>query len=494
MGHVDHGKTSLLDAVRGTYVVDSEAGGITQHIGAYQVEARGHKITFLDTPGHEAFTMMRARGAKATDIVVLVVAADDGVKPQTLEAIDHARAAGVPIVVAINKIDKPGSNPARVKQQLAERELVVEEYGGDVVSCEVSAKQRIGLDTLLEMILLVADMKELKADPEKPAAGVVLETRLDRARGVLATVLVLEGSLRPGDPFIAGSAYGKVRAMTDNLGQRVTIAGPATPVEVMGFADEPGAGDSFQSVPDEAKARQIAAFRREKIREQQQKMTARRSLQSLADAIASGEVKELPILLKADVQGSLEALKKALNELPSDRVRISVLRSSTGAITQADVLLAAASNAVVVGFNVRPDRAAQERAEEEKVELRMYTVIYDMVDDIRKAMVGLLEPTFKEVVLGQATVRQLFRVPKIGTIAGCYITDGKVTRNSEVRLLRDNVVIFTGKINSLKRFKDDASEVKQGYECGIGIAGYNDLKEDDVIESFVMEKVMAETL
>jgi translation initiation factor IF-2 len=359
MGHVDHGKTSLLDAVRETSVVDSEAGGITQHIGAYQVETRGRKITFLDTPGHEAFTMMRARGAKSTDIVVLVVAADDGVKPQTQEAIDHARAAGVPMVVAINKIDKPGSNPAMVKQQLADRELVVEEYGGDVVSCEVSAKQRTGLDALLEMILLVADMKELKADPEKPATGVVLEARLDRARGVLATVLVLEGSLKPGDPFIAGSAYGKVRAMTDNLGQRVAIAGPSTPVEVMGFADEPGAGDSFQSVPDEAKVRQIAAFRREKIREQQQKMSSRRSLQSLADAIASGEVKELPILLKADVQGSLEALKKALNELPSDRVRVSVLRSSIGAITQADVLLAAASNAVVVGFNVRPDKAAQ---------------------------------------------------------------------------------------------------------------------------------------
>jgi translation initiation factor IF-2 len=494
MGHVDHGKTSLLDALRGTYVVDSEAGGITQHIGAYQVEDKGRKITFLDTPGHEAFTMMRARGAKSTDIVVLVVAADDGVKPQTQEAIDHARAAGVPMVVAINKIDKPGANPAMVKKQLADRELVVEEYGGDVVSCEVSAKQRTGLDDLLEMILLVADMKELKADPDKPAAGVVLEARLDRARGVLATVLVLEGSLKPGDPFIAGSAYGKVRAMTDNLGHRVSIAGPSTPVEVMGFADEPGAGDSFQSVPDEAKVRQIASFRREKIREQQQKVSARRSLQSLADDIASGEVKELPILLKADVQGSLEALRKALNELPSDKVRVSVLRSSIGAITQADVLLAAASNAVVVGFNVRPDKAATERAEEEKVELRMYTVIYDLIDDIKKAMVGLLEPTFKEVVLGQAQVRQLFRVPRLGTIAGCYMTDGKVTRNSEVRLLRDNVVIYTGKIGSLKRFKDDVSEVKQGYECGIGIAGYNDLKEEDVIESFVMEKVMAESL
>jgi translation initiation factor IF-2 len=494
MGHVDHGKTSLLDALRGTYVVDSEAGGITQHIGAYQVEARGRKITFLDTPGHEAFTMMRARGAKSTDIVVLVVAADDGVKPQTLEAIDHARAAGVPMVVAINKIDTPGSNPVMVKQQLAERELVVEEYGGDVVSCEVSAKQRTGLDELLEMILLVADMKELKADPEKPAKGVVLEARLDRARGVLATVLVLEGTLKPGDPFIAGSASGKVRAMTDNLGHRVTVAGPSTPVEVMGFADEPGAGDSFQSVPDEAKVRQIAAFRREKVREQQQKASARRTLQSLANDIASGAVKELPILLKADVQGSLEALRKALGELPSDRVRVSILRSSIGAITQADVLLAAASNAIVVGFNVRPDKAARARADEETVELLMYTVIYDLVDDIKKAMVGLLEPTFKEVVLGQAKVRQLFRVPKLGTIAGCYITDGKVTRNSEVRLLRDNVVIYTGKIGSLRRFKDDVSEVKQGYECGIGIAGYNDLKDDDVIESFVMEKVMAKSL
>ena len=494
MGHVDHGKTSLLDALRGTFVADSEAGGITQHIGAYQVEAGDHKITFLDTPGHEAFTMMRARGAKSTDIVVLVVAADDGVKPQTLEAIDHARAAGVPMVVAINKIDKPGSNPARVKQQLAERELVVEEYGGDVVSCEVSAKQRTGLDELLEMILLVADMKELRADPERPATGVVLEARLDRARGVLATVLVLDGSLKPGDPFIAGAASGKVRAMTDNLGQRVTIAGPSTPVEVMGFADEPGAGDSFQSVPDEAKVRQIASFRRDKIREQKQKASARRTLQSLANDIASGEVKELPILLKADVQGSLEALRKALAGLPSDRVRISVLRSSIGAITQADVLLAAASNAIVVGFNVRPDKAATSRADEESVELRMYTVIYDMVDDIKSAMVGLLEPTFKEVVLGQAKVRQLFRVPRLGTIAGCYITDGKVTRNSEARLLRDNVVIHTGKLGSLRRFKDDVSEVKQGYECGIGVAGYNDLKEDDVIESFVMEKVMAESL
>jgi len=494
MGHVDHGKTSLLDAVRGTYVVDSEAGGITQHIGAYQVEAKEHKITFLDTPGHEAFTMMRARGAKATDIVVLVVAADDGVKPQTLEAIDHARAAGVPMVVAINKMDKPNANPAMVKQQLAERELVVEEYGGDVVSCEVSAKQRTGLDELLEMILLVADMKELRADPEKPATGVVLEARLDRARGVLATVLVLGGTLKPGDPFIAGSASGKVRAMMDDKGNRVAAAGPATPVEVMGFANEPGAGDAFQAVSDEAKARQIATIRQEKIREKQQQVSARRSLESLAQDIATGAVKELAILLKADVQGSVEALRKALAEIPSDRVRVNVLRASIGAITQADVLLAAASNAIVVGFNVRPDKTATEGAKVENVELRMYTVIYDLVDDIKKAMLGLLEPTFKEVVLGQAQIRQLFRVPKIGAVAGCYVTEGKIARSSEVRLLRDNVVVHTGKLGSLRRFKDDVSEVKQGYECGIGIAGYNDVKEGDVIESFVMEKVMAESL
>ena len=494
MGHVDHGKTSLLDAIRATKVVETEAGGITQHIGAYQVDARGRKITFLDTPGHEAFTMMRARGAKATDIVVLVVAADDGVKPQTLEAIDHARAADVPIVVAINKIDKPGANVDRVKQQLSERGLLVEAYGGDIVSCEVSAKKRMGLDELLEMILLVADLKDLKAAPDRPGAGVVLEARLDRARGVLATVLVLEGTLGIGDPFIAGSAYGKVRAMMDDKGHRVGRAGPATPVEVMGFATEPGAGDSFQAVADEAKARQIAAFRQEKVRAERQRVTARRTLESLAQEIATGEVKELPILLKTDVQGSQEALQKTLADLPSDRVRISILRSSIGAITQADVLLAAASDAIIVGFNVRPDRTAAELAKEEQVELRLYTVIYDLVDDMKKAMLGLLEPTFREKVLGQAEVRQLFRVPRVGVVAGCHVIDGKIARSSEIRLLRDNVVVFTGRIGSLRRFKDDVSEVKQGYECGIGIEGYNDLKESDVIESFVMEKVVAESL
>jgi translation initiation factor IF-2 len=494
MGHVDHGKTSLLDAFRATDVVDKEAGGITQHIGAYQIEGRGRKITFLDTPGHEAFTLMRARGAKATDIVVLVIAADDGVKPQTLEALDHSRAADVPIVVAINKIDKPEANVDRVKQQLAEHELLIEEYGGDVVSCEVSAKKRLGLDDLLEMILLVSDIKEFKADPNKPATGVVLEARLDRARGVVATVLVQTGTLKTGDPFIAGSSFGKVRAMVDDHGQRTDTAGPSTPVEVMGFAGTPQAGDRFQAVAEEAKARQIASFRQEKDREEKQKASARRTLESLARDIAAGEVKELPILLKADVQGSIEALSKAIADLPSDKVRVNILRSSIGAITQADVLLAAASNAIVVGFNVRPDKASIELAKEEQVELRMYTVIYELVDEIKQAMVGLLEPTLKEKVLGQAEVRQLFRVPKVGVVAGCYITEGKVTRDSDVRLIRDNVVILTGKIGSLRRFKNDVAEVKGGYECGIGIANYNDIKEGDIIESFTMEKVAPESL
>ncbi|MCP3978054.1 MAG: translation initiation factor IF-2 [bacterium] len=494
MGHVDHGKTSLLDAIRTTNVVDREAGGITQHIGAYQVEENGQKITFLDTPGHEAFTLMRARGARATDIVVLVVAADDGVKPQTLEAIDHAQAAKVPLVVAVNKIDKPGANTERVKQQLAERELLVEEYGGTTVCCEVSAKQRTGLDELLEMILLVADMKELQASPTKPATGVVLEARRDRSKGVLATVLVQEGTLKIGDAFIAGASYGKVRAMTDEHGRRTTEAGPSTPVEVMGFATEAGSGDSFQIVSTESKARQIASFRQEKARAEKQRKSARRSLESLAADIAAGEVKELPVLLKADVHGSVEAIEKALADLPTDKVRVGILRSSIGAITQADVLLAAASNAIIVGFNVRPDKGAADLAKQEGVDIRPYTVIYSLLDEIKSAMVGLLEPTYKENILGQAEVRQLFKVPKIGFIAGCYVTGGKVTRKAEVRLLRENVVIYTGKVGSLRRFKDDVAEVKQGYECGIGIEGYNNLKESDVIEFFEMQRIEATSL
>ncbi|HET9300489.1 MAG TPA: translation initiation factor IF-2, partial [Candidatus Polarisedimenticolaceae bacterium] len=494
MGHVDHGKTSLLDAIRTTNVVETEHGGITQHIGAYQVVEKGRKITFLDTPGHEAFTMMRARGARVTDIVVLVVAADDGVRPQTLEAIDHARAAGVPIVVAINKVDKPEARPERVKQQLAERELLVEEYGGQTVAVEVSAKKRTGLDDLLDMVLLVADIQDLKANPEKLATGVVLEARLDRARGTIATVLVQDGTLKVGDPFIAGSAYGKVRAMADAAGQRVEEAGPAVPVEVMGFAGEPGAGDLFQAVSDEAKARQIASFRQEKARVAALARSSRRSLETLSKQIAEGVAKELSILLKADVQGSLEALQKSISELPQDKVRINLLRSTTGAVTQADVLLAAASEAIIVGFNVRPDRATADLAGKEEVEVRLYTVIYDLINELRQAMVGMLEPTLKENVLGQAEVRQLFKVPKVGTIAGCYVTDGTIKRSAEVRLLRDNVVIYTGKVGSLRRFKDDASEVKQGFECGIGIANFNDLKEGDVIEFFVVEKIAAQTL
>jgi translation initiation factor IF-2 len=494
MGHVDHGKTSLLDAIRVTNVVSTEHGGITQHIGAYQVTERDRKITFLDTPGHEAFTMMRARGARVTDIVVLVVAADDGVKPQTLEAIDHARAAGVPIVVAINKIDKPDARTDRVKQQLADYNLLVEEYGGQTVACEVSAKKRLGLAELLEMILLVTDIQDLKADDEKLATGVVLEARLDRARGIVATLLVQQGTLRIGDPFIAGSAFGKVRAMTDENGRRVNEAGPSTPVEAMGFASEPTAGDLFQSVADEWKARQIAQFRQEKARVAALAKSSRRTLESLSREIAEGEAKDMPILLKADVQGSLEALQKSLGDIPSGKVRVSVLRASTGAITQADVLLAAASNAIIVGFNVRPDRATAELARQEEVEIRLYTVIYEVVNDVRQAMVGMLEPTLKEIVLGQAEVRQLFRISKVGTVAGCLLTDGKGARTADVRLIRDNVVIYTGKLSSLKRFKDDVSEVKQGFECGIGVANFNDLKEGDVIEFFTVEKVAAQTL
>ena len=494
MGHVDHGKTSLLDAIRATNVVSTEHGGITQHIGAYQVEEKGRKITFLDTPGHEAFTMMRARGARVTDIVVLVVAADDGVKPQTIEAIDHARAAGVPIVVAVNKIDKPEARPDRVMQQLADRDLLVEAYGGQTVACQVSAKKRQGIEELLEMILLVADMQDLKADADKLATGVVLEARLDRARGIVATLLVQQGTFRVGDPFIAGSAFGKVRAMTDENGRRSEAAGPSTPVEVMGFASEPTAGDTFQAVADEWKARQIASFRMEKARVAALAKSSRRTLESLSREIAEGETKELPILLKADVQGSLEALQKSIGELPSDKIRVSVLRASTGAITQADVLLAAASNAIIVGFNVRPDRATADLAKQEEVEIRLYTIIYELITDIRQAMVGLLEPTLKEIVLGQAEIRQIFRISKVGTVAGCLLTEGRAARTAEARLIRDNVVIYTGKLASLKRFKDDVSEVKQGFECGIGIANFNDLKEGDVIEFFVVEKVAAQTL
>jgi translation initiation factor IF-2 len=494
MGHVDHGKTSLLDAVRSSNIVAGEAGGITQHIGAYHIRRRDRGVTFIDTPGHEAFTMMRARGARVTDVVVLVVAADDGVMPQTIEAIDHARAAGVPIVAAINKVDKPGANLDRVKKQLSDHGLLVEDWGGQVVAVPVSAKQRKGIDELLEMILLVADLADLKADPTTQAAGTVLESRLDKSRGSVATVLVQRGTLRVGDPFIAGAVHGKVRAMYDDTGRRVKEAGPSIPVEVLGLEGVPRAGDPFQVLDEEWRVRQIGAFRQQKLRQEAMAKSSRLTLDHLYQQITEGSVRELPLVVKADVQGSVEALTKTLQDLPSDKVKIRVIHAGSGAITETDVLLASASNAIVIGYNVRPDRGAMEVAEKEKVDLRLHSVIYDITNEIKSAMMGLLEPESKEVYLGRAEVRQTFKVPKVGVVAGCIVSDGKVTRNADARLLRDNVVVFTGKLLSLKRFKDDASEVKSGYECGIGLANFNDIKIGDVIEAFKIEKFAAKSL
>jgi translation initiation factor IF-2 len=492
MGHVDHGKTSLLDAIRKTRVTEQEAGGITQHIGAYQVKVQDRKITFLDTPGHEAFTLMRARGAKVTDIVVLVVAADDGVMPQTEESISHTRAAKVPIIVAINKIDKPGVNPERVKRELAERGLQAEDWGGDTPTVEVSAKMGKNLELLLELILLVADLQSLKADPTLPAMGAVLEAKIDRGRGNVATVLVQNGTLKVGDNFVAGAVYGKVRAMFDENGQSVKEAVPSTPVEVLGLEGLPLAGDTFQSIADDKKARQIVAYRQEKLRDIALAKTSRLTLDQLHKQLTEGEIKEVPLILKCDVQGSQEALTEMLNKLSTEKVKVRILHSSVGAITETDVLLAAASNAIIIGFNVRPERKAAELANREKVDIRLHTIIYNVVDEIKRAMQGVLEPIIKETYLGTAEVRNTFRIPKVGVIAGSYITDGKVTRNAEIRLLRDNVVIFEGKIASLKRFKEDASEVARGYECGIGIQNFNDVKIGDTIEAFVTEKVMAD--
>ena len=491
MGHVDHGKTSLLDAIRKAKVAEGEAGGITQHIGAYRVQVKGRAIVFLDTPGHEAFTMMRARGARATDIVVLVVAADDGVMPQTAEAIDHARAAKVPVVVAINKIDKPEANVMRVKQALADKGVLVEEYGGEVVSCEISAKKLIGIDALLEMILLQADLLELTAAVDGPARGVVLEARREVGRGTLATVLVQHGTLKVGDVFFAGSAVGRVRAMLDDRGQRVLEAGPATPVEVMGFDDIPNSGDSLQVVEDESKARQVTGFRQQKEREETLATTSRLSLDSLFTRMAKGEVKELPIILKADVHGSEEVITQSLNKLSTAKVKVNVLHTGVGAISVNDVLLASASEAIVIGFNVRPERKAQELADKEGVDIRLYSVIYNLTDEIKKAMAGLLDTVSKEIAKGRAEVRETFRIPKIGFICGCMVVDGVIPRGANARLLRDNRVIYEGKIGSLRRFKEDASEVKSGFECGIGIAGYQDVKVGDVIEAFVTEEVAA---
>ena len=494
MGHVDHGKTSLLDAIRSANVAAGEAGGITQHIGAYHIEKNGRKIVFIDTPGHEAFTRMRARGAKVTDIVVLVVAADDGVMPQTLEAIDHAKAAKVPIIVAINKIDKPDAQPERIKQQLADRGLLAEDWGGDVVMVPVSAKAKTNLDLLLEMILLVADLQDLKANPARPAMGTVLEAQLDRGRGPVATVLVRNGTLRVGDYFICGSVFGRVRAMFDDYGQPVREVEPSMPAEVLGLESLPDVGDTFQVVTDTAKAKQIVIYRESKAREAAMSKTNRITLDQLHDQLKEGETKELNIILKTDVGGTAEVLTDTLQKLSTDKVKIRVLHSGVGAITETDVLLASASNAIIVGFNVRPERTAQSVAEQEKVDIRLHTIIYELADEIKRAMTGMLEPVFKEVYKGRAQVREVFRISKVGTVAGCMVQDGSIARDSEVRLLRDNVVIFTGKVLGLKRFKNDASEVKTGFECGISIANYNDIKPGDIIEAFATERVATEAL
>jgi translation initiation factor IF-2 len=489
MGHVDHGKTSLLDAIRETNVTAREAGSITQHIGAYQAEAHGRKVVFLDTPGHEAFTMMRARGSRVTDVVVLVVAADDGVMPQTLEAINHARAAKVPIVVAINKVDKADAQPERVKRQLADHGLMAEEWGGDTVTVEVSAKQRKNLNLLLEMILLVADLQALKANPRRLASGTVLEAKLDRGRGPVATVLVQNGTLHAGDSFIVGAIYGKVRAMLDHCGRPVAEAPPSTPVEVLGLEDVPQAGDRILAIEDTGKARQIALHRQAKQREAALAKSARLTLEQLHEQLAAGDVKELPLIIKADVQGSVEVLADTLNKLSTEKVKVKVIHAGVGAITETDVLLASASNAVIIGFSVRPERKATELAQLEQVDIRLHTIIYSVTDEIKKAMAGLLAVTVKEVTLGHAEVRDTFRISKVGTVAGCAVQDGKITREAKIRLLRDNVVIHEGRVRSLRRFKEDVPEVKTGVECGVALENFNDVKIGDVIEAFVTEKV-----
>jgi len=493
MGHVDHGKTSLLDAIRDADVVSREAGGITQHIGAYHVTLpTGKEVVFLDTPGHEAFTAMRARGAKVTDIVLLVVAADDGVMAQTREAVDHARAAGVPIIVAINKIDKPGANPDKVKRELADIGLVPEEWGGDTITVSISAKQRIGIDELLEMLALQAEVMELTAVPDRPAKGHVIEARLDKGRGPIATFLVSEGTLRTGDAFVCGLHHGKVRAMINDKGEQVESAGPSIPVEIHGLSGVPEAGNEFVVLPDEKKAREVAEYRQLKAREAELVKTGKVSLENVFERMKEQEVKELSVLLKTDVQGSSEALADALSRLSTQEIRVNIVRSGTGGIVESDVLLASASNAIIIGFNVRPTSQAKALAEQEGVEIRFYDVIYDAIEDVKKAMVGLLEPVFEEQILGHASVRETFQVPKVGTIAGCYVTDGVVQRNAKVRILRDGVVVHSGKIGSLRRFKEDVKEAQAGYECGIGIDHFNDVKIGDVIEVYKLEEKQPE--
>lgn len=489
MGHVDHGKTTLLDSLRKTNVSSGEAGGITQHIGAYQIEINNKKITFLDTPGHEAFTLMRARGAQVTDITIIVVAADDGIMPQTVEAISHAKAAGVPIIVAVNKIDKPEANVDRIKQEMTEYELVPEEWGGDTIFVEISAKQRIGLEGLLEMILLVAEVNDFKANPNKRARATVIEAELDKGKGPVVRILVQHGTLKIGDAFVAGNCFGRVRAMVNDRGRRLKEAGPSTPVEITGLTEVPLAGDPFMVFEDERKARAIAERRAIKHRQSEMGANTRVTLDDLYNHIKEGEIKDLNVIIKADVQGSSEALKGSLAKIEVEGVRVKIIHSGVGAITESDIILASASNAIVIGFNVRPDPQAEATIEQEQVDVRMHRVIYSAIEEIEQAMKGLLDPVYKEAVIGHAEVRNVFKVTKVGAIAGCMVTDGKITRVAEARVVRSGIVVYTGKIDSLKRFKDDAKEVAQGYECGITLDRFNDIKEGDIIEAFIMEAV-----
>ncbi len=488
MGHVDHGKTSLLDAIRNANVTEGEAGGITQHIGAYRVDADGKSITFLDTPGHAAFTSMRARGANVTDIAVLVVAADDGIMPQTVEAINHAKAAGVTIIVAINKMDRPGADPEKVKQELTQHDLIPEEWGGDTICVPVSALKKTGIDQLLDMILLSSEMLELKANPSRAAKGVVIEAQLDKGRGAVATLLVQNGTLKNGDYIIAGTAVGRVRVMTDDKGTKIEQAGPSFPVEIMGLSEVPNAGDEFYAVADERMAKELVDQRKHREKQEQFKTDSKVNLEELFEQIGAG-VKTLSVIVKADVQGSAEAVKQSLIKLSNEEVKVDVIHAGVGAITESDVMLASASNAIIVGFNIRPDKLAMDVAERDKVDIRTYRIIYECIEEIESAMKGMLAPKYKEVILGRADVRQCIRVPNIGTIAGCYITDGKVTRNANIRVVRDGVVIFEDKISSLKRFKDDVREVLESFECGIGLEKFNDIKDGDVLEAFVMEEI-----
>ncbi|WRS27132.1 translation initiation factor IF-2 [Oscillospiraceae bacterium MB08-C2-2] len=488
MGHVDHGKTSLLDAIRDANVTAGEAGGITQHIGAYQVQVEDRSITFLDTPGHSAFTSMRARGAQVTDIAILVVAADDGIKPQTVEAINHAKAAGVPIIVAINKMDKPDANPERVKQGLTEHELVPEEWGGETICVEVSAKQHQNIDSLLEMVLLVADMRDLKANPDRMAKGTVIEARLDKGRGPVATILVQNGTLHNGDVIIAGTAVGRVRTMLNDKGERVEDAGPSTPVEITGLGEVPQAGDAFNAVEDEKLARELVDQRRHEAKEEVFKSYTKVTLDNLFSQISEGEIQELPIIIKADVQGSVEAVKQSLEKLNSDEVRVRVIHGGVGAVSESDVMLANASNAIIVGFNVRPDPAAQENAQRDDVEIRLYRIIYDAIDEIKAAMRGMLAPKTREVDLGRAEVRQVYKISNVGTVAGCYVLSGKITRSAKIRVVRDGIIIADDELDSLRRFKDDVKEVATGYECGMGLKKYGDIKEGDILEAYEIEE------